>query len=77
MRVDEKFNKRTAALIEVQQPVVDSKLDTFLGVRVRLFTCNEKHSGDGRELRMHMTPEEALRFAESLLAAARERLYHR
>jgi hypothetical protein len=75
MKVEEKFNKRAATLIKVQSPIVDAGAGLAEGVRIRLYPSNE-HGGvnDGRTLSMHLTPTEALEFAQNLIAAARDRL---
>lgn len=70
MRVEERFNRRSAELIEAQQPLVDSGF--ALGVRARFFTM--PGSDDGRTLSVHMTPDEALAFARDLIEAARRRI---
>jgi hypothetical protein len=75
VKVEEKFNKRAAALIEVQAPLVDDGPGFTLGVRVRLHPGNESGGClDGRMLSMYLTPLEALEFAESLIGAARNRI---
>lgn len=75
MKVEEKFNKRVAPLITVQPPLVDASAGLAEGIRVRLFPSNEHGGGlDGRTLSMHLTPIEALEFAQNLIAAARDRL---
>lgn len=71
MRVDEKFNRRTANLVDAQSPVVDAQYGNALGVRVRIF---EAHGGEARHLNMHLTPDEALTFARHLIEAAQRRL---
>lgn len=70
MKIEEKFNKRSAELIEVQQPLVDEGPHFALGIRVR----NVQPSGaDGRILCMHLTPDEAMGFARDLIEAVRRR----
>ncbi|WP_219096228.1 hypothetical protein [Pseudomonas sp. UMAB-40] len=74
MQVDEKFNKRVAPLIKVQPPLVDAQAGPEC-IRVRLFTSNEDGGvSDNRTLSMHLTPFEALEFAQNLIAVARDRL---
>lgn len=75
MRVEEKFNKRMAPLIEVQTPQVDSGIGLELGVRVRLYPLVDGSSvNDCRTLTMHLTPLEALEFAQRLIAASHNHL---
>lgn len=72
MRIEEKFNKRDAKLIECQPPFVHSGSQYALGIVVKFFTNPD--DADDRNLSMHLTPHEALKFAEDLLSAARCRL---
>ena len=72
MKIEEKFNKRDAKLIEVQQPCVNSGARYALGIKVEFFTL--QGSDDPRTLSMHLTPAEALQLAEELISAARCRL---
>jgi len=75
MKVEEKFNRRAAPLIDCQPAVVDAGAGLALGVRVRIYPGNESGGVmDGRTLSMHLTPDEALEFAQNLVAAARERI---
>lgn len=76
MRVEEKFNKRMAPLIEVQTPQVDSGFGLELGVRVCLYPVVDSATVfDGsRTLSMHLTLLEALEFAQRLIAAAHSHL---
>jgi hypothetical protein len=72
MKVEEKFNLRDAKLIECQTPFVASGPMYALGIKVEFFTYPD--DDDRRTLSMHLTPHEALKFAEDLLSAARCRL---
>lgn len=72
MKVEEKFNKRDAKFIVCQSPSVNSGAHYSLGIKVELFPVYGSY--DERTLSMHMTPGEALEFAERLIVAARHRL---
>jgi hypothetical protein len=70
MRIEEKFNKRTAELIEVQPPSFHAGPNfSALGIKATFFQL--PGSDDTRTLSVHMTPDEALLLAENLIAAAR------
>lgn len=70
MKIEEKFNKRTAGLVEVQPPsVFTGSVNSALGIRLMFFRV--PGSDDQSTLSMHMTPAEALQFAETLVSAAR------
>ncbi|WP_274644033.1 hypothetical protein [Pseudomonas serbica] len=71
MKAEEKFNRKTAALLECQQPVVDSGGGLALGVRVRVF---ELPGREAKTLSLHLTPDEALRLAEDLVREARNHI---
>lgn len=73
MQVEEKFNIKTAALITTQSPVVDHSFINPDGVRVRLYPAHvADQEFDKRTLTMHLSPLEALEFAENLVHAARK-----
>lgn len=75
MKIEEKFNKQSATLIDVQQPIVDSSAGNALGIKVKFFQVNkELETFDSRALAMHLTPLEALEFAQNLISAARENI---
>jgi len=65
MRVDEKFNLKSARLVECDQPVVESGVGLALGLRIRL-----TDRADGRGLNIHLTPEQALKLANDLIQEA-------
>ncbi|WP_313453438.1 hypothetical protein [Stutzerimonas nitrititolerans] len=68
-KVEEKFNKRGANLVEVLPPEVNA-IAYSLGVRVQFLAGGDDH----RTLIMHLDPDEALRLAEQLIASARRRI---
>lgn len=72
MKIEEKFNKRTADLIEVQPPAINAGPGYSLGIKLEFFTM--PGNDDRRTLSMHMTPAEALEMAEGLISAARRRM---
>lgn len=72
MRIQEKFNLRDAKLIECQSPFIASGPMYALGIKVEFFTHPD--DDDRRTLSLHLTPQEALKFAEDLLRAARSRM---
>jgi len=69
MRVEEKFNLKSAQLVEVQQPYVKHGPRFALGMSVEFYTA--QGSDDRRTLRLHLKPLEALQFAQDLIDAAR------
>jgi hypothetical protein len=71
MRVDEKFNKRTANQVEVVAPVVQHGPKYDLGVRVTLYAT---HDSDKGQLGINMTAYEALEWAQKLTGAAIQQL---
>lgn len=71
MRVEEKFNKRAADLVECQQPHVTSGACFTLGIKLE---CVPVDYTDGRTLSIHLTPDEALSLARELIAAAQRRI---
>ncbi|WP_454056859.1 hypothetical protein [Cupriavidus sp. Marseille-Q8015] len=76
MQIEEKFNRRSADLIEVQQPTVRTRRqDAPQGLSLQFFTA--RNSDDLRTLTMHMTPMEALELAERIVAGARQALASR
>lgn len=68
MRMDQKFNKRTAQLIEIQNPHVKSDGIFALGMAVSFYSLPGEETGT---LNLHLTPLEALAFAENLISCAR------
>lgn len=72
MKIEEKFNKRSADLIAVQQPCITTGAGLALGIKLEFFTTQEVD--DLRTLSMRMTPYEALQLAENLINAARRSL---
>lgn len=72
MKIEEKFNKRSADLIAVQQPSISVGTAFALDIKLKFFTA--PGVDDLRTLSMHMTPYEALQLAESLINAARRSL---
>lgn len=68
MRAEEKFNRKSANLLECQQPIVDSGGGMALGVRVRVFMVP---GPEAKNISLHLTPDEALRLAEDLIREAR------
>lgn len=69
MKIDEKFNKRSAELIEVQYPSIRFGRHLALGMCIEFFCLPGK---DGRTLKMHLTPDEALQISAQLTEAARK-----
>lgn len=68
MKIEEKFNKRSADLIDVQLPSVNLKPhEADLGIKLEFFTA--QGSDDMRTLAMHMTPDEALSMVALLVDA--------
>jgi len=70
MKVDEKFNKRAAKLVDVNAVMVRASPSSPEGVEMEFF---EKH-GDQRDLRVHLTPKEAIDLAMELLSKAHQKL---
>lgn len=76
MQIEEKFNKRSAPLVEVQAPIVRNRVDLApQGLKLEFYTLPE--ADDARTIAMHMDPIEALQLAEQLTASAREVLAKR
>ena len=71
MRVEEKFNKRAADLVECQSMHVSSGAFLALGVKIACFPVDHT---DGRTLSIHLTPDEALTLARELIGAAQHRI---
>jgi hypothetical protein len=70
MKIEEKFNKRSADLVEVQLPSVHlSPFEAELGIKLKFFTL--RGSDDLRTLAMHMTPDEGLEMVALLVDALR------
>jgi hypothetical protein len=68
MKIEEKFNKRSAELLEVQKPVIHvGPNHSDEGIKVTFYQMSGE---DGRTLAQHMKPDEALEYAQSLIAAA-------
>ena len=65
MRVEEKFNRKSAKLLEVL-PVVRTGGGLALGLKVTFYGQETQ----GRTLSAHMTRDEALGLARDLVAAA-------
>lgn len=74
MKVEEKFNKKSAALLECQPPEVQGGPGTLLGVQVRLYTLPGPES---RSLTLNLNPVESLKLAEDLIREARRALLPR
>lgn len=75
MIIEEKFNKRAAPLIDVGAPwVAHGNHSCPKGIGV---TFHEPHTGPntGRNLTLHMTPEEALTFGRMLLEVAQRQIF--
>lgn len=69
MKIEEKFNKRGAELLEVQTPTIHvGRYCSDLGMKVTFYRMPGE---DGRMIAMHMTPDEALRLAGELIEAVR------
>lgn len=71
MRIEEKFNKRSANLVEVVPPAVRAGPQHELGVCATFYSVHD--SGKG-QITMHLTPLEALAFAGQLIEAATRQL---
>jgi hypothetical protein len=70
MKIEEKFNKRSADLVEVQMPSVRLRPDqAHLGIKLEFFTI--PGADDARTLSMHLTPDEALEMMGLLIDAVR------
>lgn len=75
MKVERQFNKRSAPLVECQQPVVQGYRGDVLGVYVCLYPHIARDStNETGVLRMHLAPKEALLMAQHLIAGAQEAL---
>jgi hypothetical protein len=69
MLIEEKFNKRSADLMEVQPPSFHvGPYYSALGIKA---TFHLIPGEDTRTISAHMTPSEVLQLAENLIAAAR------
>ena len=71
MKAEEKFNKKSAVLLECQAPEVHSGPPLPLGVRIRVYTLP---GPDARSLSLNLSPVEALKLAEDLVREARSAL---
>lgn len=70
MKIEEKFNRRSAELIEVQLPLVRlSPHEAQLGIKLEFLTT--PGADDLRTLAMHLTPDEALQMVALLVDAVR------
>lgn len=73
MRVEKNFNRKSATVIETQQPLV--RMTAGLGVHVMFYPVRGGDMvGNIGCLRMDMTPSEALELAADLVQAAHGRL---
>ncbi|OHV78270.1 hypothetical protein [Rhizobium sp. LCM 4573] len=72
MRVEERFNKKSAPLLECVQPHVVHRRGFALGIKVEFYQAGD--NCDGRTLSVHLTPQEALKMAEDLIAQSRRAL---
>lgn len=66
MRIEERFNKRAAELVEVQPPTIQTGVELALGIKLTFYQL-PGDDNDGRTLAMHMTPREALTMAQRLI----------
>lgn len=66
MKIEEKFNKRSAEFIEVQPAHISIVAHS---IKLQFFTV--PNTNDQRTISMYMTPDEALHFAEKLINSAR------
>jgi hypothetical protein len=72
MRIEEKFNLKSAKLIECQSTAaVYSGPGSALGIKVQFFPTDYD---DGRKISLHLTPREAMALAKELIGAAINRL---
>lgn len=69
MKVEEKFNSRSAKLIDVQYPSIRSGPRYECGMVVEFFT--KPGDDNPRSLTVHLTPGDALAMAVDLIAHAR------
>lgn len=69
MKIEEKFNKQSAKFVEIQPPHVTTAFGLAHGIKVMFFPTT--NSDDPRQLAMYLSPLEAIKFAESLISAAR------
>ncbi|AJD82942.1 hypothetical protein PJWF_00048 [Achromobacter phage JWF] len=70
MKADERFNKRASPLIEVNTFTVRSGAALAEGMVVELHELE----GGNRDLRIHLTPKEAIALAMELLNKAHRKL---
>ena len=74
MKVEQKFNKRSAPLVDCGPSTIQGRGDA-LGVCVTLIPSAEQFDRDDvGALRLHMTPAEAIDFGLDLIAAGKARL---
>lgn len=72
MKIEEKFNRKHAKLVEVQFPSILTGGGLAEGIKLTFDrTVNDP---DPSRISMHMTPDEALLLAQLLISAARSRL---
>lgn len=70
MKIEEKFNRRSADLIEVQHPTAHvGSNDADLGIKLIFATM--PGNDDLRTIAMHLTVDDALQLAQELIASAR------
>ncbi|WKV22051.1 hypothetical protein Phage2-1_00050 [Achromobacter phage 2-1] len=70
MKADEKFNKRAAKLVDIQYAAVYDRSDLSEGMAIGF----GENGGDERDLRIHLTPQEAIKLAMELLEKAHRKL---
>lgn len=71
MKIEEKFNKRAANLIEVQPPSIKANPHLALGIKATFYRLPGEEAST---IAMHLTPDEALAMAVALTEAARKLL---
>ncbi|MDN7179085.1 hypothetical protein M0D69_13890 [Caballeronia sp. SEWSISQ10-4 2] len=71
MKLEERFNLRSAQLVEVQKPSVRTGGGLALGIKVTFIAAAEH---DFRSIGLHLTPTEALQLAEDLIHCAHHQL---
>jgi hypothetical protein len=71
VKIEEKFNNRSATLVDVNRPQVQQSTGYALGIRITLWPSE---IGDSRHMFMHLTPSDALLLARDLIAQATTRL---
>lgn len=71
MKIQEKFNLKSAKLIEVMSPTIHTGPHYELGMQIRFYQPSDQQ--DRREIVLYMTPDEALDFGLALIDTARRR----